>query len=107
MGRFRGLALLGTLLLGGSGCGTVLNFHAGMQNGERCMIYGGVRLDAVVIANMFSGEDVHGVGVFWLGLLYLVDLPLSLVADTITLPVTLFIEVLGSPGKREVTKPPP
>ena len=105
MGRTGTLALLGVLLSVASGCGTVLNFVAGTEEGERSLIYGGVRVEALVVGHMFSGDNVHGLNVFWMALFTLFDLPLTLAADTLTLPVTVGIELFGSPGKTEEKEP--
>ena len=99
MGRTGTLALLVVLLSCGSGCGTVLNFVAGTEGGERTLVYGGVRVDALVVGHMFSGDTVHGLNVFWMALFTLFDLPLTLAADTLTLPVTVGVELFGSQGK--------
>lgn len=63
---------------------------------------GGVRLETLVIGKMFSGDSEHGIDVFWFGLVCLFDLPLSLAADLITLPVTVGIEIFAPlPGPIE------
>lgn len=76
------LLLSSALALGLSGCGTVFNFGAGTcALREYPVVYGGV--DLVV--------EVFAVQNFPLGLLVaLVDLPFSLVADTVTLPYTIY-----------------
>src|SRR5262245_59080108 len=98
MTRLRSGLLL-ALLLCESGCGTIGSLMAGTEEGERTLIYGGVRVNAVVVAHMFSGESVHGLDVFWIGLVYFLDLPLSAVADTVTLPYTVGVEIWGRSGK--------
>ncbi|KAF0241902.1 MAG: hypothetical protein FD180_4192 [Planctomycetota bacterium] len=106
MRRIRNDLLLAVLLLCESGCGTVCSFMEGTQQGERSLVYGGVRWDAMVVGHMFSGERVHGVNVFWLGLIFLFDLPFSAVADTVTLPIAVGIEFRGRPGEPSTEKSP-
>ena len=106
MRRIRNVLLLAVLLLFGSGCGTVCSFMEGTQEGDRTLVYGGVRWDAVVVGHMFSGERVHGVNVFWLGMFFLFDLPFSAVADTVTLPIAVGIEFRGRPGEPSLEKSP-
>lgn len=74
-----------------SGCGTILNFSMGVTPPDaqppRTEIYGGVQIDAQLV-----GKAVDGYQPWWfnvLGLLFVFDVPLSLLADTITLPVTI------------------
>jgi uncharacterized protein YceK len=80
------LAILPTLLL--CGCGTCMNFNTEPTP------YGGVRLDAGFISNLGPNQtkaldgDSQGWAVF-LGVIGIVDLPFSAVADTLVLPVTV------------------
>jgi len=67
-----------TLLFSCSGCLSI----NGIMNDEEKMIYIGVRTDAEAIS--YFGKDESG----W-GLLGLIDLPLSLVMDTVLLPYTI------------------
>ncbi len=84
------------------GCGTTGNLIAGRGDGERTLIMGGVRIDALMIVHMFSGDKVHGVDVFWISLLCILDLPLSLAADLLTLPVTAGMEIFAPrPSEKE------
>jgi hypothetical protein len=59
MRRLSLLPLLGSLLLAGSGCGTVLNFFNGESAGEK-RAYGGVRIDCQVAAEQFKDHRVDG-----------------------------------------------
>ena len=93
------ICLVGVVLLCGSGCGTIASFLAETEDGHRSLIYGGVQLEAKVIGNMFSGDSLHGTNMFWWGLMYLIDLPLSFVADTLTLPITVAVELFRKPKK--------
>lgn len=65
-----------------SGCGTMLNtaYLSPSEGGER--VYGGVRTDWQVAA---EPEATPG----WVAAIFLADLPLSLAADTLTLPYVL------------------
>jgi uncharacterized protein YceK len=85
MRRLSLLPLLGSLLLAGSGCGTVLNFFNGESAGEK-RVYGGVRIDCEVAAEQLKDHRVDGPPlVLWA----LFDLPLSAFGDTLTLPLVL------------------
>jgi uncharacterized protein YceK len=78
------------------GCATGANL--GAQDG--CTVYGGTRLDATLVAEGFSPDaDVsrknnleHPVLV-WEGCCGLIDMPLSLIADTVLLPITVPVAV--------------
>jgi uncharacterized protein YceK len=83
----RSTLLLALLLVPLAGCGTVMNFlpdnHVFPDSGEKA-IYGGVCY------------DVKGAGKaegFWetlvVGFLLILDLPLSVAMDTVTLPITI------------------
>lgn len=68
------------------GCGTIGNFAAT----PRPMVYGGVQFDAAFLAALHPGEttdETIGMLVF-----LMLDLPLSAVGDTLTLPITLWLE---------------
>jgi uncharacterized protein YceK len=71
------------------GCGTIMNFWPKVDSGQReeigkMRVYGGVRIDA----QTFS--EAAGPWQKLLTLLILVvEFPLSLVMDTVTLPVTI------------------
>lgn len=79
-----------------NGCGTALNFHDGsnsmwLKNGDPRKVYGGVRLDAecgaYLLAEAFTETDL--VRLAWSAWVLGIDLPLSAVADTVTLPMTI------------------
>jgi uncharacterized protein YceK len=74
------------------GCGTVGNF----TGKEECQVFGGVRLDSTLMAEGFGHrfengqpEKVEGPVLLEEGFSGLVDLPLSLIGDTLTLPITI------------------
>ena len=86
-----------TLAVTGMGCGTMGNLHRDQPPFcERPTIYGGIREDV----SWGSGLLAHGFG-GWDGLLgravslavvpyvFCIDLPLSAVGDTLTLPITV------------------
>ena len=81
----------GILLSGMAGCGTVLNFSMGVsQPGAELAgteIYGGLQVDAQMVGKAFEGYQPWWFNVF--AFLFVFDIPLSLVADTITLPITI------------------
>jgi uncharacterized protein YceK len=98
--------LLGSLLLAGSGCGTVLNFFNGESAGPK-RIYGGVQMDCQMAAEQLKDHRVDGPP---LVLLTLFDLPLSVLGDTLTLPLVLADRLHGlADWWHEVTadQPPP
>jgi uncharacterized protein YceK len=79
------LLVLGSLVVAGSGCGTVLNFFNGESRGPE-HVYGGVQMDCQVAAEQLKNNGVQGIPlVLWA----LLDLPLSLLGDTLTLPLVL------------------
>ena len=76
-----------------AGCATVYDLakHSTADN-----VYGGVRLDGHIIASAATGgggncglENCDKYAVWSLGLPAVIDLPLSLVGDTLALPYTL------------------
>jgi uncharacterized protein YceK len=88
--RSFGVALVAALGVTLSGCGTIMNF---MQEGAPGLpesaghksIYGGVTIDVDLIASS-QGFAETVTALFLAGL---IDLPLCLVMDTVTLPVTI------------------
>lgn len=89
--------VLASLALAGSGCGTVSNLRrASSPFDDRPEVYGGVQEDVHWGSHLLA----HGVG-GWDGLLgraaslamapyvFCIDLPLSAVGDTLTLPVAI------------------
>jgi uncharacterized protein YceK len=79
------LLVLGCLVMAGSGCGTVLNFFNGEGGGPK-HIYGGVQIDCQVAAEHLKDRPAQGIP---LVLCAILDLPLSLLGDTLTLPLVL------------------
>ncbi len=80
------------VLLAGSGCGTFTTLKLAQENGKVEPIYGGVRTDINCIVGVkpkpCPGEWAL---VDWIAKpCSIVDLPLSLVADTLTLPYAIF-----------------
>jgi uncharacterized protein YceK len=89
MARVAGYAILAACVVWLGGCGTVYDTCRMSPWGETFRVYGGVRQDAEqagVCAARVSGGSVSDLvqmgGV-------LLDLPLSAVADTLLLPITL------------------
>jgi len=93
----RFLALLTTALaIVLTGCGTALNFHDGsnslwLKNDEPRKVYGGVSLDAQCGSSLLveAVTEVEPICLAWGAWILAVDLPLSAVADTLTLPFTI------------------
>jgi len=79
------LLVLGPLIVAGSGCGTVCNFFHGESSGPK-YVYGGVQMDCQLAAEHLKDRPAQGIS---LVLFALLDLPLSLLGDTLTLPLTL------------------
>ncbi|HTU18168.1 MAG TPA: hypothetical protein VMG10_08895 [Gemmataceae bacterium] len=103
--RAAALAIVAGLL---SGCGTVANLETGARQGwKNAQIYGGVRRDVQSGADWFDHswtplknweimQDVGAVvGVALVG----IDVPLSAVGDTLTLPVTIPASIWGGSRK--------
>ncbi len=84
------VALVAVLGFSLAGCGTIMNFmEAGTpglpESAGQKAIYGGVVIDA----DLISSSEWFFEKVKALFLAGLIDLPLSLVMDTITLPITI------------------
>lgn len=73
------LALAGCVSLL-SGCGTLLSFNA--MGPYDSHVYGGTRVDIEMIKDGFAGQS-------WFLTLFALDVPFSLVADTVLLPITV------------------
>jgi uncharacterized protein YceK len=95
--RVGGGLLALAFLAGVSGCGTVLSFQ---QEEEGPKVYGGVRMDATLGPGLIAAgvgdliypkeHEKFPPGTYIsLGACALADLPFSLVADTVTLPLTV------------------
>jgi uncharacterized protein YceK len=110
----RAVVLASLLLLGavGMGCGTAVNLAVGVDDhegggsqifgtgpGARTRIYGGIQGDIVSVGKLVRGERGLVFSLLCFPLLVLVDFPLSLVADTITLPYTIPVDLLYEPPK--------
>lgn len=74
-----GLLTAGLLLCSLTGCGTLVNFK------DDPKIYGGVQFDADMVHTIQTDDRT----VKSLAAIYAVDMPFSLVADTLTLPVVI------------------
>jgi uncharacterized protein YceK len=98
------ILLVEALVLALSGCGTGVNLWLGVEPEHPrtsashyawgvdfgdTQIYGGIQNDVIGIGRAVRGEDGFWWSVISLPLLVLVDFPLSLVADTLTLPYTV------------------
>jgi uncharacterized protein YceK len=71
----------------------------GTGSGARTQIYGGVQGDIISIGRLVRGERGLVFSLLCFPLLVFVDLPLSLVADTVTLPYTVPVDLLYEPPK--------
>jgi uncharacterized protein YceK len=98
-GRWLGLTGVAAVALLGGGCGTcvnVTNFAPPEIGGGQRLIYGGVRWDLEGEYRALTTPYPH----YYLGvhlpmiLEYLIDIPLSAIGDTFTLPITIG-EALG------------
>lgn len=92
-----------------SGCGTVWNLAYGVSTGGKAIppigglgaetrIYGGLQVDAQAIHKACvypEGWFHYYAGWFF----FILDMPLSFVADTITLPITIPIELSREPER--------
>ena len=93
--------ILPTALLACTGCGTVVNLATPAREGK---VYGGVRTDIQAIEKLVEGGDASGGplsspgsgagALFALAFVALpvLDLPLSVVGDTLTLPLTRWLD---------------
>jgi uncharacterized protein YceK len=84
-------AALAAVLAGAlGGCGSACNTMWWTPEEGGMRVFGGVRADAQVLADAFSPNTKAGVGDrLGCATLATIDLPLSAVGDTLTLPVTL------------------
>src|SRR5579875_2703047 len=102
-------AALGTAVLFLCGCGTVANLEMGWRQGwQNTVIYGGVRRDVQSAGKWIDhswtwGKDldiIQDIGtVVGVGLVG-IDIPLSAVGDTLTLPVTVPIAIYNNSTNR-------
>lgn len=121
MARASRAAMLWIVALFLCGCGTVANLSIGARQGwKNALIYGGVRRDVQsaedwVNHSWTSGENLNiqqdvgtVVGVGLVG----IDVPLSAIADTLTLPITIPAAIWGRSGNAatassKIATPPP
>jgi uncharacterized protein YceK len=87
-----------------SGCGTMCNFAGAVipgvnENGKLPAVYGGVQLDAAMVTGLRPAKTTEW-NVF-VACCVLADFPLSLVGDTLTLPITIGIDRVRNPAPRE------
>ncbi len=103
-------AVLTALSLFSAGCASVVN----MQDTQHmCHVYGGLHLDGCLIAHDANAiidpasyaKEAHEIP-FGLGFAAIPDLPLSAVADTVTLPITVPVLLLRH-FYPEPSEPPP
>lgn len=88
--RFRAGLLLAGAALASSGCGTLIDTCGDDRRRSedvltrvragRVRIYGGIRYDFAILAEAKAS---------WMLALYAIDIPLSLVVDTVILPITI------------------
>ena len=116
MGRASCAAVLVIVASFLSGCGTVANLSVGARDGwKNAQIYGGVRRDVQSAEDWFAHswtpssnpdwqQDIGAVvGVGLVGL----DVPLSAIGDTLTLPITIPTSIWGSSSKARVSASAP
>lgn len=87
MNRACAIAVLGLMLACLGGCGTFFNFadfHGAREEFGNERIYGGVAIDFLAISEIDGFWQA--IGVF---LVMPIELPLSFVMDTLTLPITI------------------
>ena len=94
MTRILGALGLSALLALCSGCGTVVSL---LNDELPSKVYGGVHMDALIL----SGRADEGGYLAAFGPCALVDWPLSLIMDTLLLPITLLMRNPSSPGRSE------
>jgi uncharacterized protein YceK len=101
MRQTRIVLVLAAALAGLGGCATAVNLGAP----DGCRVYGGTRVDAALVAEGFAPDadaakknNVERPVLVWEACCGLIDLPLSMVADTVLLPITvpLAVQKLGA-----------
>jgi uncharacterized protein YceK len=97
---------LGLLTLALTGCGTTLNLHMPKeQNGPTQLeVYGGVS-NTVALARTCAERD--GLKPKFLAALVALDVPLSAIGDTLTLPITMTVTAWRLYEESRPTPPPP
>ena len=103
MRRIALLLVLGFLVVAGSGCGTALNFFNGESKGPE-LVYGGVQMDYQFAAEHIQDQPAQGIP---LVLGAFLDLPLSLLGDTLTLPLILWHRLRDLTADRPIAVPQP
>jgi uncharacterized protein YceK len=100
------LLFLGFLVVAGSGCGTAMNFLSGVGEGTESpeLVYGGVQMDCQIAAEHLKDPPAQGTP---LVLCALLDLPLSLLGDTLTLPLILWHRLRDLTADRPIAVPQP
>jgi len=89
MRRTLGITFVAIAVISQMGCGTILNFWSSNGHGYRedygqMEIYGGVSIDAQALSEaQWPWQKLWGI------LVLTIEFPLSLVMDTVTLPVTI------------------
>jgi hypothetical protein len=111
--------LLAIAVVPASGCGTICNFAGApfCKEGDLPLpaVYGGVQLDAAFIntntqAFTMNGFQAEGTGAAILVGCLLAEFPLSFIGDTLTLPITVWIDrrrTAAATGSRDPTPPDP
>ena len=106
-GRAAGTVCIAVVTLVGGGCGTVNNLHApgkegwfGPTKGPR--VYGGVTAELALVAEVpWEPPGAAVLGVMVIGL-FGIDFPLTVVGDTLTLPLTVLAELRRARGLGEL-----
>src|ERR1700676_4410982 len=88
----RKLLLFGCLMIATSGCGTCLNLHDQSRQ-SYAAVYGGVHADLDMINDHCFYMYLYPMGILTnsVSIASVFDLPLSAVADTVTLPYALWV----------------
>ena len=90
-----------------AGCGSISNLSEGPGMHEkrvRTMPYGGVLIDAEVLAEPCTDPNISVFGGIFAIFFGLIDLPLSIVVDTLSLPYTI-PKALSYPSAGSESKP--
>jgi uncharacterized protein YceK len=94
--RFGGATALLAIVVSQAGCGTVVNLAWGVDSEDPAarpsvdtQVYGGVRNDLHGVGEAVRGEDGFWISLITFPFYAFIDLPVSLVADTLTLPYTI------------------
>lgn len=101
------------LILMSSGCGTIGNFASLPLSPKEPQAYGGVLFDAKLAGRLYPEDyDKLTQGDLWAGaaigphsLYFLLDFPLCAIADTLTLPIALYLS--GNSDNAQSNSTPP